>query len=57
MTLVTAASPGGPTPPTPAAAAGARFGPTQAITLIMGSIIGVGIFDRSGMRQTSGNST
>jgi APA family basic amino acid/polyamine antiporter len=37
-----AARPSGPAPP---ADSGARFGPTQAIALIMGSIIGVGIFN------------
>jgi APA family basic amino acid/polyamine antiporter len=45
MTDTTAASPGSPSSPVPAADGGARFGPTQAIALIMGSIIGVGIFN------------
>jgi basic amino acid/polyamine antiporter, APA family len=45
MTESTATSPGGPTSGAVAAGAGARFGLTQAIALIMGSIIGVGIFN------------
>jgi APA family basic amino acid/polyamine antiporter len=45
MTDSTAAPPGSPGTPVPAADQGARFGPTQAIALIMGSIIGVGIFN------------
>jgi APA family basic amino acid/polyamine antiporter len=45
MTDTTAASAGGPISPAPAVDEGARFGPTQAIALIMGSIIGVGIFN------------
>jgi APA family basic amino acid/polyamine antiporter len=45
MTDATATPPGSPGTPAPAADQGARFGPTQAIALIMGSIIGVGIFN------------
>src|SRR4029453_8351363 len=45
MTDATGTSPGGPTSGAVAAGAGARFGLTQAIALIMGSIIGVGIFN------------
>jgi len=45
MTETTEASGGSPTAPTPAADKGRGFGPTQAIALIMGSIIGVGIFN------------
>ena len=50
MTDTTAASQPAPTPAGPSGAgpptdSGARFGPTQAIALIMGSIIGVGIFN------------
>jgi APA family basic amino acid/polyamine antiporter len=45
MTETTEASAGSPTPPAAAPAGGPGFGPTQAIALIMGSIIGVGIFN------------
>jgi APA family basic amino acid/polyamine antiporter len=50
MTDTSATSPTTPTPPAPTAesrpaGAGAQFGPIAAIALIMGSIIGVGIFN------------
>jgi APA family basic amino acid/polyamine antiporter len=48
MTDTTATSAQTPTPAAPGGngvASGARFGPVQAIALIMGSIIGVGIFN------------
>jgi APA family basic amino acid/polyamine antiporter len=45
MTDTTAASPASPAPPSPVPAEAAGFGPMQAIALIMGSIIGVGIFN------------
>jgi APA family basic amino acid/polyamine antiporter len=50
MTDTTAASPQSPTAATPPGPdrptdSGARFGPIQAVALIMGSIIGVGIFN------------
>src|SRR5215467_11181233 len=41
----TAASPPGSSPPVDNGGSGPRFGLTQAIALIMGSIIGVGIFN------------
>lgn len=45
MTDTTPEAPGSPRRGAPPTAVGARFGPTQAIALIMGSIIGVGIFN------------
>jgi APA family basic amino acid/polyamine antiporter len=48
MTDTTATAPETPSPPSAAtddSQSGARFGPVQAIALIMGSIIGVGIFN------------